>query len=83
MGQKPQWVGPQNMADTEQQGKECSLVDILHTQEVVVEQDKYFESQDREGEVPVELTVVVCLYVAEWLLLQWEWELSDKVLVWQ
>ena len=72
VGQKPRWVGPQDMADTEQQGKEVRSLaaDILHTQQVVVEQGKCSESQGREGEVPVELMVVVCLYVAEWLLLR-------------
>lgn len=83
VGQKPQWIGPQDMADMEQQGEECSLVDILHAQRVVVEQGKYSESQGREGEVPVELMVVVCLYVAEWLLLWRQWGPSDKVSVQQ
>ena len=44
----------------------------------MVEQGKYSESQGREGEVPAELMVAVCLYVAEWLLLRWLWEMLDK-----
>ena len=83
VGQKLQWVGPQDMADTEQQDKQHFLVDILHRQWVVDEQGKYFEFQGRVGEVPEELMVGACPYMAELLLLQWQWELLDKVLVHQ